>query len=281
MRLSQTVAPLIAVLALLAVGSNTGNQQEIRDQKRGKLYTVVSSRAAHDGVPRIAVAVDQDDAVVLLLVDSGGKISSATVLGQKVHLPPTFACAGRIPAEQVLLQLRSITDIQNNWKVWVAVSVGVNPSPGDTDDALGPTPTFFYVFKQSAGSCAKTLAKETYESLEQLIIEDINGDGRDYIFAKYNSGGMGYNPWVDLWAVTRNGNIEDIPLKALEVGLTFKGKADITIYNYQNHHASLMTEEEIRGASGPTKIRKTYEWDQSLGQYKLTAKSKSKESPAP
>ncbi|MGB8495135.1 MAG: hypothetical protein WCE53_12095 [Candidatus Acidiferrum sp.] len=280
MRLSQTVTPLISVLALLAVGSNTGNQQEIRDQKRGKLYTVVSSRAAHDGVPRIAVAVDQDDAVVLLLVDSGGKISSATVLGQKVHPPPTFACAGRIPAEQVLLQLRSISDIRENWRVWVAVSVGATPSQGDMD-AFGPTLTFFYIFKQSSGSCVETLAKETYASLEQLIIEDINDDGRDYIFAKYNSGGMGYNPWADLWAVTRSGNIEDVSLKALEAGLTFKGKVDITIYDYQNHHAGLMTEEEIRGASGPTKIRKTYEWDQSLGQYKMTAKSKSVESPVP
>jgi hypothetical protein len=255
-----------------------GQGQRVAGPNRAKTYQIFAARPGLRGTQN-AIAVDQDENVVSLVLTATKQIENVRSLGLQVHAPGDFGCASRIPSDQVLLQLRRVSRTGTNWKLWVAVTAGFRKA--DTEDDIQHVHNFLYSFKES-NKCDGELITESYPAIEELIIDDINGDGLDYIVAKYNEAISAYSPWVSIWRIDLNGVARPISLRNIIDGPTLGGKLEIRIIDAKFHRASLYVEEKLAMGQGRwKKLAKSYGWDSASQQYKLLSELKLEEAPIP
>jgi hypothetical protein len=229
-------------------------------------YRIVSERSA--GTKKQALATDDDGRVLLLSLSEGGHVSDYEPLGFEQAFPADFPFRASLPADQVLMTLRRVSCAEQGWRLWIALTLGFEDVP--RHKGVPPLASHLYVFRQPAARDGEAMVlSETFREVNELVVDDINGDQRTDIAVLYADAGAG--PWMKIWQVSDAGKIQAISLDDVKRDLAAApGYVEIGLGDYRHGGELLYTEQRLPTSKGWRVTRRYYDWHNEKQRYELS-----------
>lgn len=239
--------------------------------RSSKDYRILSEQSVRLG--KQALAVDPDGRVVLLSIAEGGKVDEIEPLGyeQRANTPNV---AEYLPKDQALMLLRRVSCGDQDWKLWIAQTVGFEQPP--RRKGMADLVHHLLVFREGGGQSKEPILSETFRDVGELIVDDVNGDQRTEITVQYADEEAG--SWMRMWQVDQAGNLRVIPLDNLKQDLAgIPGQVEIGLGDYRHGGELLFTEQRLQTSKGWHVTRRYYDWDDARQRYELSEVVQSEE----
>src|SRR5262249_35058645 len=165
--------------------------------------TVVAERALGPNA-RVLLTVDPDDVVHEIAADSQGGRNQARLeadLGTRVAHSGTLVLEGVLPKGRVATQARRVT-LENGDVFHVIIAWSYSRYP----EVLTPRANLF-VFRQRHGEVEKVVEEELGPEFEQLVVGDINHDGRVEILVATREN---EEASMDVWQIQTGGEVRKV-----------------------------------------------------------------------
>lgn len=236
-----------------------------------KDYRIVAERTTRTG--KQALAADADARVVLLSLAGGGRIAETEPLGYEQQAPSDFRFSDSLPKDEALTLLRRISCGNQNWKLWVAQTIGFEEvaqrKPANMVNHV-------FVFRDGNQPNSKPLLAERFREISDFTVDDVNGDQKTEIVVQYSDEEAG--TWMKMWQVDLSGNLRPIPLDNLKRDLTsVPGQVEIGLGDYRHGGELLFTEQRLQTSKGWHVTRRYYDWDGAKQRYELSEVVQSEE----
>lgn len=218
------------------------------------------------------LAVDPDGRVLLLDISDSGHLIDSEPLGYQQVPPSDFPFASSLPRNQALLTLRRLSCGERNWKLWVAQTIGFMDAPNRRSPLVS---NHLYVLRQCTApeiGCAPSadtpaLLSESFREINELIVDDINGDQQTEIAVLYADADA--RSWMKIWQVDDAGQLHAISLDDVMRDISADAATEIGLGDYRHGGEMLFTEQRMPSPKGWRVIRRYYDWDSDKHRYEL------------
>ena len=188
-------APLVCALCLCVLPQLCGADV--------KAQTVVAERTSKAGV-RVVLGVDADDNVREVDVGLPGGSAQPEIwanLGTRVVTSGSLTLAGLLPKGQVATLARRVS-LDNGTIIHIVITWGFAEDPH-----LLRVYCHLYAFREQGGMVEKVADEELGSELEQLVVEDVNRDGKTEILAVT---GENEAETMYVWQIELDGEVQEI-----------------------------------------------------------------------
>lgn len=196
-RQSARTALLLALSLLLAQHSYGLPRVDMARQ------TVIAERTSKAGV-RIVLAVDRDDVVHEIgigLPDTKGEPEIESNLGTRVMTSGSLVLTSLLPKDKVATMARRVT-LDSGVTIHVVVAWGFSEYP----DLLRPY-SHLYFFREDHGEVELDYDEGLGSQLEQLVVEDINQDGKAEVLAATSENAVDL---MYVWQIQPDATVKEI-----------------------------------------------------------------------